>query len=46
MNYVIVGAGPVGVIPAETLRRMDAGASIQLIGDEPEPPYARIAIHN
>ena len=44
MNYVIVGAGPAGVIAAETLRRMDAGASIQLIGDEPEPPYSRMAI--
>ena len=44
MNYVIVGAGPAGVIAAETLRRMDAGANIQLIGDEPEPPYSRMAI--
>ena len=44
MNYVIVGAGPAGVIAAETLRRMDTGASIQLIGDEPEPPYSRMAI--
>ena len=43
-DYVIVGAGPAGVIAAETLRRMDAGASIQLIGDEPEPPYSRMAI--
>ena len=44
MNYVIVGAGPAGVIAAETLRCMDAGANIQLIGDEPEPPYSRMAI--
>ena len=44
MNYVIVGAGPAGVIAAETLRYMDAGANIQLIGDEPEPPYSRMAI--
>ena len=38
VHYVIVGAGPAGVIAAETLRRMDTGASIQLVGDQPQPP--------
>lgn len=44
MNYVIAGAGPAGVIAAETLRKLDAQGSITLIGDEPEPPYSRMAI--
>lgn len=44
MNYVIAGAGPAGVIAAETLRKLDTQSSITLIGDEPEPPYSRMAI--
>lgn len=44
MKYVIVGAGPAGVIAAETLRQTDPKGSITLIGDEPEPPYSRMAI--
>jgi NADPH-dependent 2,4-dienoyl-CoA reductase/sulfur reductase-like enzyme len=44
MQYVIIGAGPAGVIAAETLRKLDASASVKLIGDEPEPPYSRMAI--
>jgi NAD(P)H-nitrite reductase large subunit len=44
MNYVIVGTGPAGVIAAETLRQTDPSGSITLIGDEPEPPYSRMAI--
>ena len=44
MDYVIVGAGPAGVIAAETLRRTDPAGSITVIGDEPEPPYSRMAI--
>ena len=44
MKHVIVGAGPAGVIAAETLRRGDANAEIQIIGGEPEPPYSRMAI--
>ncbi len=44
MDYVIVGAGPAGVIAAETLRKTDPAGSITLIGDEPEPPYSRMAI--
>ena len=44
MKHVIVGAGPAGVIAAETLRAAEADADITLIGDEPEPPYSRMAI--
>ena len=44
MQHVIVGAGPAGVVAAETLRKGDRAADIVLIGDEPEPPYSRMAI--
>lgn len=44
MDYVIVGAGPAGVIAAENLRRADPAGKVVLIGDEPEPPYSRMAI--
>ena len=44
MNYVIVGAGPAGVIAAETVRKTDVSSSVVLIGNEPEPPYSRMAI--
>ena len=44
MNYLVLGAGPAGVIAAETLRRADADGAITLVGDEPEPPYSRMAI--
>jgi NAD(P)H-nitrite reductase large subunit len=44
MKHVIIGAGPAGVIAAETLRKADAQASVTVIGDEPEPPYSRMAI--
>jgi NAD(P)H-nitrite reductase large subunit len=44
MKHVIVGNGPAGVVAAETLRKLDPGASIALIGDEPEPPYSRMAL--
>jgi len=44
MKYVIAGAGPAGVIAAETLRKTDPEGSVLMIGDEPEPPYARMAI--
>jgi NAD(P)H-nitrite reductase large subunit len=43
-HHVIIGAGPAGVVAAETLHRRDPGARITLIGDEPEPPYSRMAI--
>jgi len=44
MKYVVAGSGPAGVVAAETLRKADAQAEIVLIGDEPEPPYGRMAI--
>ncbi len=44
MQHVIIGAGPAGVVAAETLRKSDPDASIIIIGDEPEPPYSRMAI--
>ena len=44
MRHVIVGAGPAGVIAADTLRRLDPDCNITLVGDEPEPPYSRMAI--
>ena len=44
MNYVIIGAGPAGVVAAETLRKEDPSGSITLIGDEAYPPYSRMAI--
>ena len=44
MQHVIIGAGPAGVIAADKLRELDPDASIKLIGDEPEPPYSRMAL--
>jgi len=44
MHHVIIGAGPAGVIATETLHKHDAESRITLIGDEPEPPYSRMAI--
>ena len=44
MKHLIIGAGPAGVVAAETLRRLDKSASITILGDEPEPPYSRMAI--
>jgi NAD(P)H-nitrite reductase large subunit len=44
MQHVILGAGPAGVIAAETIRKHAPADSIVLVGDEPEPPYSRMAI--
>lgn len=44
MTYVVVGAGPAGVVAAETLAKIDPGCDVTLIGNEPEPPYSRMAI--
>lgn len=43
-HHVILGAGPAGVIAAETLRKHAPLDRITLVGDEPEPPYSRMAI--
>lgn len=43
-HHAIIGAGPCGVVAAETLRKANPTAEITLIGDEAEPPYSRMAI--
>ena len=44
MRYAIIGAGPSGVVAAETLRARDAQAEIVIVGGEAEPAYSRMAI--
>ena len=43
-HHVILGAGPAGLIAAETLRKHAPLDTITLVGDEAEPPYSRMAI--
>lgn len=44
MKHVILGAGPAGIIAAETIRKHAPHDEILVIGDEPEAPYSRMAI--
>ena len=44
MKHVILGAGPAGVIAAETIRKHAPNDDIVIVGDEPEAPYSRMAI--
>jgi len=44
MHHIVVGAGPAGVAACRTLRDLDPSAKITLLGNEPEPPYSRMAI--
>lgn len=44
MKHVILGNGPAGVIAAEAIRRYAPADEVVLVGDEPEPPYSRMAI--
>jgi len=44
MRHVILGAGPAGVIAGETIRKHAPNDEIVIVGDEPEPPYSRMAI--
>jgi NADPH-dependent 2,4-dienoyl-CoA reductase/sulfur reductase-like enzyme len=44
MNHLIIGAGPAGVVAAETLRTLDPESAVTIVGDEEEPPYARMAL--
>ena len=44
MHHVILGAGPAGVIAAETIRKHRPDDRITVIGAEREPPYSRMAI--
>ncbi len=43
-HHVILGAGPAGVIAAETIRKHAPLDAITIVGDEREPPYSRMAI--
>jgi NAD(P)H-nitrite reductase large subunit len=43
-KHVIVGAGPAGVIAAETIRKHAPHDEITIIGEEKEAPYSRMAI--
>lgn len=44
MKNVIVGAGPAGVVAAETIRAHDAACDIVLLNGESELPYARMTL--
>ncbi len=44
MHHIIIGAGPGGVVAAETIRKTNPTDQITLIGDELAPPYSRMAI--
>ncbi len=44
MHHIIIGAGPAGVIAAETIRKHAPQDDITIIGDEKETPYSRMAI--
>ncbi len=44
MKHVILGAGPAGVIAAETIRKHAPNDRLTIVGDEPEAPYSRMAI--
>ena len=43
-HHLILGAGPAGVIAAETIRKHAPADSITIVSDEREPPYSRMAI--
>lgn len=40
MKIVIVGAGPAGVLVAETVREHDPAAELVMVTSEPHPPYS------
>jgi NAD(P)H-nitrite reductase large subunit len=44
MKHVIIGAGPAGVVAAETLREADPSSEVVLVGDEPALPYSRMTL--
>jgi len=43
-HHLILGAGPAGVIAAETIRKQAPSDRITIVGDEREPSYSRMAI--
>jgi NADPH-dependent 2,4-dienoyl-CoA reductase/sulfur reductase-like enzyme/pSer/pThr/pTyr-binding forkhead associated (FHA) protein len=45
-RYAIVGDGAAGMTAAQTLRRLDAAASITVVSDDPNPTYFRAALTN
>ncbi len=44
MHHLVVGAGPAGVIAAESLRKICPADTITIVSDEPHSPYSRMAI--
>ncbi|MES9970076.1 MAG: FAD/NAD(P)-binding oxidoreductase [Candidatus Thiodiazotropha sp.] len=44
MQHVIIGAGPAGVVAAESIRKYDKSSTVTLISNESERPYSRLAI--
>jgi NADPH-dependent 2,4-dienoyl-CoA reductase/sulfur reductase-like enzyme len=44
MQHVIIGAGPAGVIAAESIRKFDRSSTVTLVSNESERPYSRLAI--
>jgi NAD(P)H-nitrite reductase large subunit len=43
-HHVILGAGPAGIIAAETIRKQAPNDRITVVGEENESPYSRMAI--
>jgi len=43
-RYVIVGNGVAGLAAALSIREIDRGGDIALVGDEPHPPYFRAGL--
>lgn len=43
-HHIILGAGPAGVVAAESIRKLSPSDDITLIGDEAGPAYSRMAI--
>ena len=44
-DAIIIGAGPAGVVAAETLRKLDSDGEITIIGDEPATLTIRTDLH-
>jgi NAD(P)H-nitrite reductase large subunit len=44
MRHVILGNGPAGVVAAETIKKYAPADDVLVLGDEPVPPYSRMAI--
>jgi NAD(P)H-nitrite reductase large subunit len=44
VKHLILGNGPAGVVAAESLRKLAPADEVTLLGDEPGPPYSRMAI--